>query len=286
MSLARGALGALGFVFGMGCRPDATGESPAKGTVVIAPAASTSSSMAIPSLPLSAGPAVAATTPWREATLFPDQQEAAPHRIRLVLDRYHGLHVDAPQRTDLLISDDGRIGLEVWSKDPGGVSIRTFRIDSGKQLEAADVYDDPPCNGERRLCDQRRIKAMIPKGNAILRKHRWVKFRRYEFEPRDYEGDDCEKDLSRKFRLQGYEVEFAAPRLRVVRQKDGVVVTDQDIEWGETVQPGCRHWKDLQIGSVSFEAKWRLIVLNLATCERPSCPSDGWYHFIRLPRNR
>jgi hypothetical protein len=285
MNCARGALGPLAFALCMSCRPDATGDSSGKSAVVIAPIASTSAPVATPSSPSSAGPAVAATTSWWSATLFPDEEEPVPHQIRLDLNHYHGLGTaPANNQKGLQISENGRIGLEIWSRDPGGLSIRTFHIDSGKQLEAADVFDDPTCNGERRLCDQRRIKAMIPKGNAILRKHRWVKFRRYEFEPRDYEGDDCEKDLSRRFRLQGYEVEFAAPRLRVVRQKDGGVVTDQDIEWGEAVQPRCRHWKDLRIGSVSFEAKWRLIILNLATCERPSCPSDGWYHFIRLPR--
>jgi hypothetical protein len=278
-----GWLTVLFVVSASGCQQDSVRISSTASTVV-ATATQPDRSSTIASLFPSAAPVVAGANALFEAVLFPDQPDTTPQRISVVLNEYHGATIVPWQQVGTLISEDTQVYLEAIPRDEG-FSVATFSIDTGKPLARADVFDDPPCPGERQRCDQRRVRAMIRKANAMLHKHRWVRLRSYELEPRDYEGKRCERDLGRHFRIEGYEVRFTPPHLRVVRQKDGLVVAERDLHWGDDQTPSeCRHLDGLALWGLSFDAVRRLMVLDVGTCDRGACKARPWAHFVRLPQ--
>jgi hypothetical protein len=99
----------------------------------------------------------------------------------------------------------------------------------------------------------------------------------------DQDRKGCEGTLSRHFRVEGHEVHFSPPHLRIVRERAGTVVVDREIGWMDEKSPlTCRRPAALRLWSLHIDRRKRVMALGVGTCDQEGCPSTGWRQYVRL----
>ena len=287
-----GKRAAAGFLLlAAACSAERT-EPPQSSAVSVTPVAPAVSAPV--SMPSSASAAAATVQSGLTPVHFSEGDELTqPEPVVIGLageDRSLGVGSPSGKYLEPHISEDGAIGLDIdkFNATRPGYRIRTYRIDTGDLADDMTVVEEPYCDElVRKKCDLSKLEESIRRANKVLKKHVWARLRTFTPLPLLEDTTWCDGvDVSRHALVDGHEIHFTPPYLRIVRQKDGAVVVDRKFPWREGQQASagaCTRDNPPVFAQGGIDLKRRAMFMYVESCRLPECGGQLWLHFFRLP---